>query len=163
MKIIFNDYGFTIRNLSKQRRIDFDGRGMDETSLKTGEKIKFSENTLSVLKLSLPLPFSRIATISFNGKKQNVSFLLNSQKQLNANDLKLRISYIPPHFFLFNLYILELILFLIFISLAVIFYAQGKISQFIRICPFNCMPFTSYPSIRKSSYCIINFISSLYI
>ncbi|MCD6455124.1 MAG: hypothetical protein J7L62_07475, partial [Candidatus Aminicenantes bacterium] len=64
MKIIFNDYGFTIRNLSKQRRIDFDGRGMDETSLKTGEKIKFSENTLSVLKLSLPLPFSRIATIS---------------------------------------------------------------------------------------------------
>ena len=114
LKITFHPRGFSAKNLSRRRRVEFDGEDLDMALLRPGQGMKAGDETLLLRKIT-PMPFSSEVKINL-GEERKLRFLLNSKVKIKRGNYTWVLASVPPSFLGINIFFWE-----IFIALLLTF------------------------------------------
>ncbi len=140
LRIGFGKDTFFIENLSNKRRVEFDGEGLDILSLKENVSVEVKGAKIKVFKTFSSFPLSKKIKVSIDGKVIEKNLLLHSPFSFSSGPNKFSMFYSLPKFLIFDLYIIEIILLLLFLSLLIYFFLKGEIPYYFFLIYLLALP-----------------------
>ncbi len=156
LKIIRGQEGFYVENLSRRRRVDFDGLDLNKAVLKPGIRVQLQGFDLIFRKFSTGFPFVQKAEVIAGGHPLILGFLLNRRIAVKTSPEAEKISFNPFSFTLTlpgssfrriayiyhespkNLYLVEILLWLSLVVVLVVGVLKGDISPGLLILYVLC-------------------------